>query len=290
MSDGIFDNTIELITKYIIKYPEDAIKWIEFMDDTKKSFDSIPTIYPSNTFIQEIKVPSIIDNIEITEETVNILCPYCKNRLDYDETIPKITLLCGHTYHTVCFQLLEHYHDQRLHCIISGCSIDTYSSIYRIVQLRRKLSNVVEDVFISSQLDRKDFKQDLKGLKKDISLVRNSVSNLKNKEKNIRKNIIHKHIHEIRQIQNDINIGSSILLKKSNEYKECKNNIRLYRRKAAAIYRKYHISLRDIIDQNLIKMNWRIRSILERHGQPTSKYRFGIRITPGKNPWKDNLE
>lgn len=281
----ILDKCTDMIENYIIQHPEDSLKWLDYMESLKNPFKGISIIHPTNEQIDRVQVPTILEDIELTEESANVLCPYCKNRLDADETIPKMTLLCGHTYHTICFQLFEHYNDATLRCLLPDCHKSMYNIIYRISRTQRKLMDRVEDVFIEAQAQRSDFKVDLKGIKKQIASTSKKYTALHNKQKEIRKSIIDKHIYEIRAIQRDINNASSVLIKSSDEYKDCIKSVRVYRKMSALIYRKYHLSLREMINLKLIKMNWRLRSVLERHGNVISKYKFGIRIFPGCNKW-----
>lgn len=283
------DTCMEILNNYIMKYPEDSVKWLEYIEDIQNPCKSLSSIYPSDEFIEGIKVPIKLEDEDIVITDENIRCPYCKNTFASDTTIPTMTLLCGHVYHTICFNLIEHYNDQRLRCLLPDCRIDMHTCIYRIVKKKRKVIDKIQDVFLQSQMQRKDFKKDVIILKKQITSINKIHNRLKNKEKDIRKKIIHKHINEIREIQKDINNGSSELITSSDEYKECKKTITVYRKKASAIFRKYHISLRDMINEKKIKISWRLRSILERHGQITSKYRFGIRIYPRTTLWKDPI-
>ena len=76
-------------------------------------------------------------------------------------------------------------------------------------------------------------------------------------------------------------------ISKSPERNECFKDVRAYRRIEREIFTKYHLSLRDLIRKKIIRSpDWRVRSVLERHGRITSgRYRFGIRIYPGSKKW-----
>jgi hypothetical protein len=96
-------------------------------------------------------------------------------------------------------------------------------------------------------------------------------------------------IHDIRAIQNSLNIHYKGLTQ-SPQAKKLNSSIRAYRRFARDIFTRYHVSLRDLIDKRVIKMDWELRSVLERHHAYRSMWRSSVRIRPGVKFWKDSLE
>jgi hypothetical protein len=116
-----------------------------------------------------------------------------------------------------------------------------------------------------------------------------SFKKFKEKEKLERNTMIKTHIFSIRQIQSDMNTAVKGL-SKCQERRVCFKEIKAYRRIERDVFRKYHLSLRDLLRKKIIRnMDWRVRSVLERHGRINSMgYRFGIRIYPGSKKW--NIE
>ena len=68
-----------------------------------------------------------------------------------------------------------------------------------------------------------------------------------------------------------------------------KSAISKYRKKASDIFRKYHVSSRELRQKRIIRYGWRMQWILERHGAGHSFYKFGIRIYPNKKEFKDPI-
>ena len=68
-----------------------------------------------------------------------------------------------------------------------------------------------------------------------------------------------------------------------------KNSLRNYRKKSKSIFRKYHLSFRDLIRRKKISVSWRLRWILERHRESFGFYKLGLRMYAGKKLWTDPL-
>ena len=62
-----------------------------------------------------------------------------------------------------------------------------------------------------------------------------------------------------------------------------------YRKVASSIFRKYHVSFRDLYSAKLIRADWRLRHILESHGSPFSRWKFNLRLRPGQKPMDDPI-
>lgn len=130
---------------------------------------------------------------------------------------------------------------------------------------------------------RKDFKEDLKILKQRITKVRQSGIAIRKLYRTKRNEIIQKHVYSINHLQADLTEGIKVLTK-SQEIRSGKTSLNSFRRKAAEMYNKYHISTRDLYDRKKIKSDWELRYLLQQHRRLYSyarKYRFGIRIFPG---------
>jgi hypothetical protein len=97
-----------------------------------------------------------------------------------------------------------------------------------------------------------------------------------------RKKVIEKHEYSIKHIQRDMNEAIKDI-NNSNEYKTFKISLRKYRLKERMIYLRNRISLRDLRSRNLVRVGGNLRWILERHRPAIYKWKFGIRIYPGRN-------
>ena len=69
-----------------------------------------------------------------------------------------------------------------------------------------------------------------------------------------------------------------------------KNSVKTYRKKANHVFRKYHMSFRELRERRIIKTSWRLRWVLERHRSAFTYYKMGVRIYPGKKTWRDTLD
>ena len=194
------------------------------------------------------------------------------------------TLLCGHKYHTACW-FLQAYEDTD-HCIFEGCGQSTYGYIRGLSRRRENMRVDTVSVLTDAVCSKREFKFDIKKMKRQISSCIRSFRKFKLKEKEGKNNLMKKHIFSIRQIQSDMN-AEVRNLSKSAETTECLKEVRAYRRIEREVFRKYHLSLRDLMRKKIIRrMDWRVRSILERHGRINAgRYRFGIRIYPGSKKW-----
>jgi hypothetical protein len=276
-----------ILNDYMSMYPEDALKWIVFLTEAKRNTQQTNIhIRRTNSgnidaLIQEMNVPTRIDDIQI--DPVNG-CTYCKKTWSDTESVPKIELMCGHKYHSMCYFIMSAEYDSYM-CNINECGMNMDSIAHRIKNNREIENSKVIDPLHTIIMERDDFKNDLKHLKEEISKVSRSYSAYSKKVDLERKALIRKHVHSINYLQTDMN-DTVNKISKSNEALALKSQISAYRRKASSMYRKYRISFRDLHRSNKIKVRWNIRYALERHRQLTGRYRFGIRISPGKRIWQ----
>lgn len=288
-------NVLSVINDYISMYPEDAPKWVQLLkgeDNTKTS--NLRRLYHGykntneelDALIQKLEYPMEIDEAAIM--TPEEGCIECKRSWASTESQPIIEYLCGHKFHTVCFSVL-YDRSENIRCPVENCNDNSISRLgYRINQERRKQQRLVVDVVAKAILQRPDFKVDLKEMKTHISKITRCYGKYNKEISNIRNKVIHKHLHSINYIQQDVNTGVKDL-SKSEQALTLKRAINLYRRKANLLFRKYHISFRDLREHGLINTPWRIRWILEHHRPLNRDYKFGIRISPSKKLWKDNV-
>jgi len=260
--------------EYLNAHPEDHEKISEFLNKMRDTVDMA-------TILEDYVPPVQSDLVDA--------CRLCKKTWESTPNAVKTTLLCGHTYHTSC-RMIYNYEDGENRCMVEGCNIDEWRVLRNLRQNRAHQNDIdVRGQLIRNLMGRADFMRDLQGLKKSIGKVRKVKASFNKFTKKSRAEFIHRHIHDIRAIQNSLNIHYKGL-SRCSEGKDLSSSIRKYRVLANHIFRRYHVSLRDLIEKRVIKMNWELRSILERHGRHISKWRHGVRIMPGQKIWRDTLE
>jgi len=275
---------LTVLEQYIEEYPEDAEKWLVFLENKDaKLLDFIQTRTrdPPNTMVTPDPGEVLECNLPADYENV---CIKCKRTWASTPEHLTTTLLCGHKYHTACWFL--HTYEDTDNCIFEGCGQSTYGYIRDLCRRRERMRVDTISVLTEAVCTKREFKFDIKKMKRQIFNCTKAFR-LVNKKQKIEKNeMIKKHIFTIRQIQNDINTAVK-KLSTSDEARNCMKEVKVYRRIEREIFRKYHLSLRDLLRKKIIKnMNWRVRSVLERHRRilPYS-YKFGIRIYPGSKKW-----
>jgi hypothetical protein len=284
--------SLETLETYIEKYPEDAEKWLEFIHDPEESEKKRRrrATYPNIDVNEEIyKIYEELHNVEAEKPIDDYKdgCLFCKKSWLATDGVPTVTLICGHKFHTVC-SMIDQYNGDTTRCIVPDCDIDTWDYVRKIVRSKEKVKSKSENILLASIEKRKDFKEDLKELKRHVSnvsikhgLVRTMISNGK-------KEFVHNNLYSLNQIQNDIN-ESVKTVKESEQMHDYKKSVAEYRKKANYVFRKYHVSFRELNQRGLLTASWRLRWILERHRNPFSYYRMGFRMQPGKKLWKDTL-
>jgi hypothetical protein len=284
--------SLEKMEAFIEKYPEDAEKWLEFLDDTKER----DTIYPYRRRIrraedlnQEIlkQESEIMENTEVPITHFSEGCLFCRKSWTLTTDVPTTTLICGHKFHTICF-MYNYYHNDTVQCIIDECDINTWDYVKQIGKVKRKNLETAENILFNSIVKRKDFKDDLKDFKLQIADITKKHKAVRETLDGARKELINKHLFSINQIQTDINQMVTVV-KSSEQMDSYKASLRIYRKKAKNIFRKYHLSFRDLERRKKLRVSWRLRWILERHRESFGFYKLGLRLSPGKKTWKDPL-
>lgn len=285
--------SLDTLETYIERYPEDAEKWLEFIrgpEEEQKSklrrsrFMSAELnddLYTTNSDLHN-------NASEIPIEHYNDGCMFCKKSWVSTDGVPTLTLICGHKFHTIC-SMIDQYNGDTTRCIVPECDIDTWAYVRKIVRSKEKLREKTENILLDSYEKRKDFKFDLKQMKESISKVtrlHGSVCKLISDGKD---EFIHKHLYTLNQMQSDLNDNLEYI-RGSEQMEKYKVSIREYRKKASHLYRKYHMSFRELNQRGLIRASWRLRWILERHRTAFSFYKLGFRMYPGKKQWTDTLD
>lgn len=284
--------SLEKMEDFIEKYPEDVEKWLGFLDDTKDKDPVFPykrRIRKSEDLNQTI-LKDQIETLETPEVPITHFsegCLYCKKSWDKTKDVPTSTLICGHKFHTICF-MYNYYHHDNIQCMVEECDINTWDYVKQIAKTRGQNVESAENILFESIMKRNDFKEDLKEFKELISDVTKKHGAVRKSLTDARNELINKHIFSINQIQADMN--DLVKLVKTNEVMDnYKKSLRIYRKKAKNIFRKYHLSFRDLERRKKLKVSWRLRWILERHRNSFGFYRMGLRVYPGKKIWKDPL-
>jgi hypothetical protein len=282
-------NTLET---YIEQYPEDAEKWLEFIRDPSEEESKLRRSRYIRGEINEgiYKLNSDLHNIEseVPIEHYNDGCLFCKKSWLSTDGVPTTTLICGHKFHTLC-SMIDQYNGDITRCIVEGCDINTWDYVRKIVRSKEKVKEKTENILLSAYQKRADFKKDIQDLKKDISSVTSAHNKVGSMITNAKKDFVHKHLYTINQLQNDINENVKYV-KESEEMNTYKNAVRNYRKKANRIFRKYHMSFRELRERGILRTSWRLRWVLERHRSAFTYYKMGVRLYPGKKTWRDTLD
>ena len=281
--------TVNTLETYIEKYPEDAQKWKDHLD---------PVLYPDK--YKKRKTTLRVNNrTTITEEDYSryniikregeeftnsdTMCAICKHSWEQTPAHATTTLLCGHKYHTVCYFMI--YYENSEGCIIDGCPSHTGRIISQLHRRRMNLRDTLETTLVNTLKDTNEFKSDLTKMKSKISGIIKHLTAFRKVKQELRKKIIKKHECNLSQIQFDIN-NTVKSLKSTNEALAFKSEITKYRIIERKFYRKYHISLRDLIRYGLVRdLNWTVRRIILGHDAYRNRRDFGIKIFPGKRSW-----
>ena len=251
-----------------------------------------------NEFIQ-VEVPQVevpqVDPLEeyfmseIPDKTITDTCGICKKTWSSTPNIFTTTLLCGHTYHSICQALREYEDDTFKNCADETCEYPTHRIIRDICSKRRQITDDTVDELVEANLQKASFKAELKGMRLSIREVLSSHTEVQKAFKNVKYQLIHRHIHTINQIQSELNTGLANI-RKGEEVQKYRTALRSYRKIAASLYRKYHISFRDLSTRKIINVGWRVRWILERHRHGINSWQYAIRINPGKKRWNDPIQ
>jgi len=264
------DDMKNILYYYLDKHPEDHEKIYQALSEHK---------------LKEKMVTLLEEYIPPVENTADG-CTLCLKSWEDTANAVKTTLLCGHTFHTACHMIYTYNHNER--CPDQTCDIDSWRIVNRLNRGRREERDNVQETIINNLQKRADFKADLKAFKKSINTVRSARLLVLKESRNQRKQFIHRNIHAIREIQRDMNETYSGLSKSEN-YMSMRSTVLKYRKVASSIFRKYHVSFRDLHSSGIIRADWRLRHILERHGSPFSRWRFNLRFTPGKKIMDDPI-
>jgi hypothetical protein len=281
--------TVNTLETYIEKYPEDAQKWKDHLD---------PVLYPDK--YKKRKTTLRVNNrTTITEEDYSryniikregeeftnsdTMCAICKHSWEQTPAHATTTLLCGHKYHTVCYFMI--YYENSEGCIIDGCPSHTGRIISQLHRRRMNLRDTLEATLVNTIKDTNEFKSDLTKMKSKISSIIKHFTSFRKVKQELRKKIIKKHEYNLSQIQFDIN-NTVKSLKTTREARAFKSEISKYRSIERTFYRKYHISLRDLIRYGLVRdLNWTVRGLIIGHAAYRNRRDFGIKIYPGKKTW-----
>jgi hypothetical protein len=271
MDTQVTINTI--VQGFLELYPEDAPKWLTYVDSAGDG--ALQRLYNS------------ISNYMIHDTIPSQGCSVCKK--GFDTPIPTSTLLCGHTFHTSC--LISYITSRYNRCPNDECNVHSWDLVTEFNNNANNIARTLRSTIVQTTVSNSAFQSDLKDLKRKIARVRKFM-NISNNELSLARNtLIRKHLHNINAIQTDMNLYARDLNHTENA-KFLHHSLKSYRKKAAEIFRKYHLSRRDLIDsRHLTRGPWRVNRVLELHRRTSryDKWRIGLRMYPGKKVWRDPL-
>ena len=281
---------LDIITSFIEKHPEDADKWLEHL---KPIFDPTPIPYGVNPqpSEDEIKKHYFEEEKDADVPPNDVGCTKCKKTWASTAEHPTTTLLCGHRYHTICY-LIGQYYDDMGRCPVEGCSHSPWELVRKISRRKDRAREEARNVLTEAVSNKEEFKRELRVYNDLVKEYVEAANKLKKMTDTVANNCIRKNVFSIRAIQDDIN-SSVKSVKESDTMKDAKKVLSKFRKYSQKFYRKYHLSLRDLLRRNMLrKMNRGHRAVLERHNNILSirKYRMGIRIRPGNKTWSKYMD
>jgi hypothetical protein len=277
---------LNLLEEYIEEHPEDAEKWLIFLENRDdKILQTVRNIHRNSQATNTLVTPDLDEDLDcnVPDDYENV-CLKCKRTWTSTPQHLTTSLLCGHKYHTACWLLHAYENDDN--CIFEGCGQSTYRYVRDLCRRRERMKTDTVSVLTNAVCNKREFKLDIKKMKRQISSCMKSLRILKVKQQKEKNNMMKKHIFSIREIQTDMNAAVKNV-SKCQEKMNCLKEVKAYRGIERYIFRKYHLSLRDLMRKKIIgRMNWRVRSVLERHGRiGEGVYKFGVRIYPGSKKW-----
>jgi hypothetical protein len=278
--------SLTILEEYIEKYPEDVEKWVEHLgpklnlnnaNNDRRLRRRHRDDEPVNTII-----PVIESDLDTAPTDHTSVCLKCKRSWTSTIIHPKTTLLCGHSYHTQCFFMMN-YADLDV-CIHDGCNYSIWAHVREIhdknVELRRNTTQLLIDTLKGNP----EFNKSMKELQEYIKKTRIYTNLFRRNAAIIKRDVIKRHKYNIQALQNDMN-NSVKVARKHPRLSEARKMVTKYRRFERAFQDKYHLTLHDLVHNRVIRRPaWDVMHILNRHGSfMPSSYRFGIRIRPGSN-------
>ena len=184
--------------------------------------------------------------------------------------------------------MLDDYEDNGGSCIITTCEYPSRNMVYNIYKSRQQKVDDKMDELLEEKLQTEEFNNDLKDLKMSIRNVMSNHTKVVKLHKIAKKQVVHKHIHTINQIQSELN-AAMLGVKDTDEMKNYSKYLRIYRKKSRLFFNKHHVSFRNLNDARIIRVGWRARFILERHRNGFSMWQYSLKIKPGGKRWKDPI-
>jgi hypothetical protein len=276
--------TVNTLERYLEKYPEDVEKWLgHLIPDYNNGPPPHVRRRPQLISEEDIEKYHIVRDMDTPFLNPGEMCGLCRKTWDATSLHATTTLLCGHKYHTVCYFL--HYYEYHDGCVVDGCASETSAIINQLSRRRTHIREGVETALINTVKNNKDFKLDIKNLKRSIYMITKRLSECGKYRNKLRKDVIKKHECNLTQLQHDLNRAYKIS-SSGDIYNAYKSEIRKYRKIESSIYRKYHLNMHDLGRFGIMpRYNWRIRTALNRHNRYSNKYRFVVRVSPGRRNW-----
>ena len=225
---------------------------------------------------------------DVQEQNESEACSICRRTWESTANYPRTTNLCGHVFHTACAML--YYQDtQDRNCPYQGCVYNCWAIITVMQENRYQTLQTRGEEVIIATMQTGEYKRDLEVFKKSIRTVSSAYKGAIKEYKDARKNLIHKHIHSINQIQMDMNTYLKAVKSGANA-KKYRLALTAYRKKARAFHLNHGLSFRDLKRRNIIKAPFQVTWALERHRSIFSSWQLSLRLTPGARLLRDPIQ
>jgi len=276
--------SLSILEEYIEKHPEDVDKWVEHLgpklnlNNTQVNLRRRANINePVNTMISVIE-----SDLDTAAADITSACIKCKRTWESTALHPKTTLLCGHSYHTQCFFMMN-YADLDV-CVHDGCNYSIWNHVRDIYDKNTALRRDTTQLLIDTLKENPEFNKSMTEMQKYIKQTRVYTNLFRRNASALKRDVIKKHKYNIQALQNDMN-ESVRVARKHPRLVEARKMVSKYRRFERQFQEKYHLTLHDLVHNRVIRRPaWEVMHILNRHGSfIPSTYRFGIRIRPGSN-------
>ena len=287
----------EIFEGYLKAHPEDLPKWSEYLlhEKRQKPNRRLPALdvavfdYFHEVATKKKRKPTPVEprliakfeaeNKDYTNFNHDTTCGYCLE--PFTELIPITTNLCGHRYHTQCM-LMASNHGSPV-CPIQNCQMDWNWAINREARRIKNKRGDIIGILLKRLKKQPGFKRDLQNLRTHLADVTKARALVDGMQKYERDDIIDKYADTLNQIQMELN-ELVPKLRESEEYGMEKQAISIARSAAKKFFNKYHLSIRDLANKDMLKLSWHARWAVEHgRGHRFVSYRSGIRLYPGRS-------
>ena len=220
------------------------------------------------------------------EDGHDLTCSLCQRSYESTAGYPTQTLICGHRYHTVCYYIFQDYELRA--CPKETCEFPIWETLRNVNKKIEQRHVDQVDEFLEETIRSSEFKKELKAFKASIRGVTRSHAIMQNKYKTAYDQFIHTHLYTINQLQSDLTRAISNV-KTTDEIKQYKKALAIYRKSERTMFRKYNVSFRDLRRRNIVNVSWKLRWVLERHRASLSIWKYILKIKPDGKLFTDPI-